>query len=548
MAVDSNGSTYFAGTFSEEIHFGSIILQCQGNNNMFLAKLNNNGVWMWAKRFTTGPTYTNYNPWERTEKLKIMGENVYLLGYSYYPMIIDGVTFEGNAGNSNFIGPFIARFDANGICNMGVVLNPSYAPLNHYISFKQLVVNSTGIYVSGSWRSPNESLQFGDIIVSGYNDGDTTDYDILYAKVDHQGNLQWVKSIGGPSDEEIMSMCFDSSGNVYMGGEFTSTMIAGNTQLVSNGFKDVFVVKLDQNGNVVWGQKCGGVRDDTIADMHEKNGVIYLTGTYTLQTSFGSLVLEPINTTTSMPGNIYIASINSSGTWSSVNRIGNPMFPQAFVSSIVVDNNSAYILLPRAYAGSSYPLQFGEDFSWYPSNIPINHQSHIIAGLSISTNHWFGIAYAEVINDLYYTKLRADNLSLYLGTPVSDQINFGNINITATTSSCYAIGKISKNEVVENDDDTGSVTIIDRMRIFPNPSVVNSIVNIEFDTRYNYSTSISIYNMKGQLIKSFSNIGKSGILEWNAIDNNGIECPSGVYFMRLCSLDGVTTKKVVLIK
>lgn len=549
MDVDNNGNTYFAGLFRDQLIYGDQSLQCQGSGNLFMGKLNNNGGWQWVRSFWGSEAHTD-RPWERIEQIQCVGSDIYVLGFSYFPMTIDGITINGNPGSYHeYLGPFIAKFNSSGVCTMGTALNPSYAPLNHYVFFSKFVVTNTAIYVAGSWRSPTEQLQFGDHYVSGYDDGDSTDYDILFAKIDLTGSIDWVKSIGGASDDELKSMCFDSSGNIYLGGEFSSTMIAGSVQLVSSGFKDVFIVRIDPSGNVLWGSKCGGTRDDTLSDMTERNGVVYLTGLYTLQTSFGSLILEPINTTTSTPGNIYIASITNSGAWNSVNRIGNPMYGVASASSIVVDdNNSAYILLPRASTNSYYPLQFGDDFSWYPSNIPITHQSHIIAGLNISANHWFGIAYAEVIYDTNYTNLRSHNQYLYMGTPVGDQVSFGSIDITATMSSCYAIGKISKSEVVENNDETNSVTNISRIRVFPNPAVANSSVKIDFDTGTHTPHSISIYNNKGQIVKSFIITSKSGDIEWNAMTDSGVECPSGVYFVRLRSKGGVTNGKFVYIK
>jgi hypothetical protein len=545
--TDNTGNTYCGDVFRDQLTLGSLSLQCQGSGNLFIGKLSSNGSWLWVRGFWGSEQWAD-RPWERIEQIQCVGNDIYVLGYTYYPMTIDGITINGNAGSSPYLGPFVAKFNSQGVCTMGTALNPSYAPLNHYIFFDQLTVTNSAIYVAGTWRSPSEALQFGDITVSGYNDGDTTDDDVLYAKIDLQGNIQWVKAIGGSSDEDVLSICSDSSGNAYLSGEFSSTMIAGSTQLVSSGFKDVFVVKIDPNGSVVWSSKGGGTRDDTLIDMDERNGAIYITGNYTTQASFGSLTLEPFNTTTSYPGNIYLASISSSGVWNNVNRIGNPIYPITTVSSVVIDDSSVYILVPRASTNSYYPLQFGDDFSWYPSSIPIDHQSHIIVGLNRSTNHWFGIAYAEVINDLYNTTLCADDQFLYLGTPVSDQVTFGNISITATTGSCYAIGKISKGEVVENNDETNESPCSAYMAIYPNPARSNAFVNIEYQVKTMSNSSIDIFNIKGQKVMSFNSLNESGIITWNGLDKGNNMCASGIYFFMIKSGGTSITKKIVLTK
>ncbi|MDD4592612.1 MAG: T9SS type A sorting domain-containing protein [Parabacteroides sp.] len=545
--TDNTGNTYCGDVFRDQLTLGSLSLQCQGSGNLFIGKLSSNGSWLWVRGFWGSEQWTD-RPWERIEQIQCVDNDVYVLGYTYYPMTIDGITINGNAGSYPYLGPFVAKFNSQGVCTMGTALNPSYAPLNHYISFDQITVTNSAIYVAGTWRSPNEALQFVDISVSGFNDGVTTDYDILYAKIDLQGNIQWVKSIGGSSDEDIKGLCSDVSGNIYLGGEFSSTMIAGSTQLVSSGFKDVFIVKVDTNGNVGWGCKCGGIREDEFAALAEKNGVVFVTGRYTLQTSFGQLTLDPINTTTSQPGNIFIASLTNSGSWSSVNRIANAFYPQAIVSNLVVDDNSVYVLIPRAMANNYSSLQFGDDFSWYPSDIPIDHQCHVIAGLNKTTNHWFGLAYAEVVNDLWNTKLNADSQYLYLGTPVSDNVNFGSINITATMSSCYAIGKISKGEVVENNDETNASPLVVNMVLYPNPVRSNTSVNIEYQVKTMQNSSIDIFNIKGQKVMSFNNLNESGKITWNGLDNSSNMCASGLYFFMIKSGGTSLTKKVVLTK
>ena len=51
IAVDESGNIYITGTFAGEAGFGAITLQSQNtSDDVFVAKLNSNGGWIWAKR------------------------------------------------------------------------------------------------------------------------------------------------------------------------------------------------------------------------------------------------------------------------------------------------------------------------------------------------------------------------------------------------------------------------------------------------------------------------------------------------------------------
>ena len=64
--------------------------------------------------------------------------------------------------------------------------------------------------------------------------------DVYVIKLDAKGNLQWTKTIGGRSVEKGSSLVQTSDGGY---------VIAGETESFGAGNGDVYVVKLDKNGN-----------------------------------------------------------------------------------------------------------------------------------------------------------------------------------------------------------------------------------------------------------------------------------------------------------
>jgi len=102
----------------------------------------------------------------------------------------------------------------------------------------------------------------------------------------------WVKDGLGAKCEGIST---DASGNIVVTGYFGSThiMTFGTTTLTNSGMADIFVVKYDPNGNVLWAKSAGGTYDDWGDGIStDASGNIVVTGVfYTPTITFGTTIL-----------------------------------------------------------------------------------------------------------------------------------------------------------------------------------------------------------------------------------------------------------------
>jgi hypothetical protein len=110
------------------------------------------------------------------------------------------------------------------------------------------------------------------------------DRDIFVSKLDSSGNFVWAKGMGGTSEDRGWGIAVDSAGNVCTTGWFRSTADfdpgTGAYNIASAGDGDIFVSKLDSNGNFVW---AGGMGGDHMYDSGEAIAVdgagnVYATG------------------------------------------------------------------------------------------------------------------------------------------------------------------------------------------------------------------------------------------------------------------------------
>jgi hypothetical protein len=101
--------------------------------------------------------------------------------------------------------------------------------------------------------------------------------DVYVVKLDANGNLQWTKTIGGPESEDGYSLIQTSDGGY---------VIAGYTESFGAGETDVYVVKLDAHGNLQWTKTIGGENDDKSYSLIQTSDGGYAIAGYT--SSFGA--------------------------------------------------------------------------------------------------------------------------------------------------------------------------------------------------------------------------------------------------------------------
>lgn len=98
---------------------------------------------------------------------------------------------------------------------------------------------------------------------------------------------------------------------------------------------------------------------------------------------------------------------------------------------------------------------------------------------------------------------------------------------------------------------SSSVNTAKQFMAFNYPNPFNPSTTIEYILPKTTNVNVSIYNVKGQKIKTLvnkkQNAGKSTVF-WNGFDNNGNTVGSGIYFYKIRTKSKTLTKKMILIK
>ncbi|MEH6761724.1 MAG: hypothetical protein V7687_11225 [Maribacter arcticus] len=123
----------------------------------------------------------------------------------------------------------------------------------------------------------------GGFVMAGFTESDDFDisktngsYDFWVVKVDSFGNLIWEKSFGGEGIEVSYDIAkTPDNGFVVVGNTFSTN----GDILLNHGESDMWMIKLDEEGNLIWEQTYGGSQFDLAqAVVQSKDGGFLITG------------------------------------------------------------------------------------------------------------------------------------------------------------------------------------------------------------------------------------------------------------------------------
>ena len=198
-------------------------------------------------------------------------------------------------------------------------------------------------YVVGSFSCP--TISFGTYTLTnadtsiGFTDNFIVKYDI-------NGNVQWAHRSGGTYEDSCTSIVTDVNGNSYISGYFFSSSITfGSTTLIntdiSGNTPNIFIVKYDSNGNVLWANSPigGGWVNSIVLDAA---GNFYVTGCFRSSTIIlGTTTLVNFDNTGSTE-DLFIAKYDTNGNNIWANSAGGNWNEEGYCIS-VDDIGNTYI-------------------------------------------------------------------------------------------------------------------------------------------------------------------------------------------------------------
>lgn len=278
--VDDRGNCLVTGAFSRSEDFGDTVLVSTdtsglgGYNNIFVAKYDFDGNNLWA--FQEGGEYS-----EEVTGIAVHNDGSFYLGGTFSHASTFSSTDLVTKGSADI---FIARYDTEG--NLDWVQN---AGGQHFDEGRGIAVDPQGnCLITGSCK---DSLHIADTTLTGFNYEDT-----FTSKFSPGGDLLWVRTAIGPYVDWPWGIAVDSDGNSYITGSFEDSLVIADTVLREpSPSGDIFIIKYDPDGNLLWANRTGGEGwDGTSGIAVDNNGNCAVTGDLSVPVTFGDTTITDI--------------------------------------------------------------------------------------------------------------------------------------------------------------------------------------------------------------------------------------------------------------
>jgi hypothetical protein len=514
IATDNQGNKYITGAFSDTVTFGSHTLTASGLYDIFVAKMDPSGTWLWAVK-AGGLRYA--------EAVGIAVDDV---GNAWVTGSIRGtVTFGSHTltAEGYNIDVFVAKLDPSG--NWLWAVSAGGTDINR--GFCITPDGSGNAYVTGYFTG---AATFGSQTLTA--SGDEFNKELFVSKLDSNGNWLWTVSAGGLSDDIGFSIAVDGAGNIWVSGGFYGTVSFGShTLTTSEGdyVLDIFVAKLDPSGNWLWAVQAGGSGIDMCFGFAlDGSGDALLTGIFFSTATFGNHSLTAGEW--DWNGDIFVAKMDTSGNWLWVVQAGGTQPDCAY--GIAVDS-----------AGNAYVTgQYMGEATFGSHTLAMCGGNDLFAAKLDPSGNWLWAVKADGLDEDLGLGIALDGAgNVYVFGIFNGKINFGNHALTAIGNMDIFITKLGSGTAVE--DVLAPQAVVRLHNAYPNPLVRGGSALIKTEIPERSTGILSIFNLRGQIVARHKLSPGT-----RQISFSGEGLPAGVYLYSLQCGDYRETRKLVLMK
>jgi uncharacterized delta-60 repeat protein len=238
---ETSDGGYIVAGYTESFAISKIEDCCFGVDDFWILKLDNNGKCIWEKSYGSSHGDSARSIQETSDG-----------GY-----IVTGSTGSHFTGEANVL---ILKLDSNG----NVTWEKAYSIKENDSAYSIQETSDGGYIVAGNTYSVVRS---------------DDDSDMWILKLDSNGNVTWEKTYGGRESDGATSIQETSDGGY---------IVAGSTRSFGAGNNDIWVLKLDGNGNIFWQKTYGGTHSDVADSIQEASdgGYIVAGSTYSFSAGF----------------------------------------------------------------------------------------------------------------------------------------------------------------------------------------------------------------------------------------------------------------------
>ncbi len=448
-ALDRNGLQYQFGYASNQIdYFGQ-----QLNKGLFLAKQSTTGQPEWIVEFNDANDVgngvgnsivydTNYNC-------------VYIASAFTKPLVIPGgptLTPDPYAGSF-----FILKYDSQG--NFQWAIQENFKNYSLCLATDQ----SGNVLISGTF-SGNITVGNTNLVNAGLDD-------IFIAKYNSEGQPVWAVRAGGEDTEWEGLISTDAQDNIYLTGEYYSinVTVVNEPITLEEGDGNIVVAKLNPQGNAQWVHVVGGCTNNEYGDYYgwstgirtDADGNSYIKGWCFDSTSFGNIMLTSLLNIHNYDNryNKFVAKFDTEGNVIWANSINELLYSMDYNQFDIDHRGNVYCGL-RARDTTLIGVEFSFGNSGLNDLIVFKYSTE--GQLS-----WVRAIEDSKAGSAWLSSVRSGgNQSVYVSGWFNDYLNFGNSSFEVNTKTGF-IGLMGESNSITLYDRNTDQFMFD---LFPNPA------------------------------------------------------------------------------
>ncbi|MFZ5979020.1 MAG: FlgD immunoglobulin-like domain containing protein [Candidatus Zixiibacteriota bacterium] len=376
--------------------------------------------------------------------------------------------------------------------------------------------------------------------------------DVYLIRTDSLGNEIWSKTFGGTANDDGMSVRQTSDGGF---------IVCGTTNSFGNGYADVYLIKTNALGDMLWARAYGGAGGDLgYAVRPAAAGGYILIGT---TGSFGEGYSSMYVVRTNANGDT-LWTATYGGTGADLGYAVENTFDGGFVfagatGSFGLGYYDMYLVKTDPDGWVDWDYTYGGNYDDRAYSVcPTADGGYILAG----TTESFGSG----MIDIYVVKTDLMGEKLWDNTFGGSKSDYGYMILEESSRAYFLVGysysySAGGSDVYVAKIDGGDPTpVIDDWsetlpadfelhQNYPNP--FNAVTQIEFTLSRRSDITLVVYNVLGQRVREwdFGSLPVGTYTEtWDGTSDGGAEVASGVYFYMLRAENFTDTRKMILLK
>jgi hypothetical protein len=237
---------------------------CRGKDDIWIVKLDAKGKDVWQK--TIGGSGQ-----EMVKSIDQTPDGGYIIGGSSASgislLVLQGIAdpYGKSLGSNGAMDYWIVKLDEKGEVKWQKTFGGKYIDILESIE----QTKDGGYIVGGYSNSPSSQTKMNE----NYGEGD---YWIL--KLDKDGEIEWQQTLGGDGDDHLYAVKQTADGGYVIGGN-SSSGATGKKSKSNKNHTDIWLIKLDEKGEIVWQETYNTGNVDVLTSLVEnKDGSMLLGG------------------------------------------------------------------------------------------------------------------------------------------------------------------------------------------------------------------------------------------------------------------------------